>query len=68
MNIECSIPTYEALRTILDHESIHFTSGIGPGCHVITIEKRDMKKFKKAIGQWQLAIDEVSHQVGTLWT
>ena len=63
MNIKCNSATYEALRKILEVERIPYTTGIGPQCFVVVIDKQDMKVFTKIIYQWQLAIASVVDQL-----
>lgn len=64
MNIECNIPTREALVVICEHEKIPYTLGAGPSGHVFCVSDDDEKKFKKAIREWYDAIMTTVLSVG----
>jgi len=63
MNIQCTPAMADALSKILNAESIQHSHGLGPGCVVIIIDAKDVKRTKKALAQWKDAVDLLCQEV-----
>ena len=53
MNLECNIPTREALVVICEHEKIPYTLGYGPNGPVLCVPEDSEEKFEERIRQWR---------------
>lgn len=55
-----SLANGEALRTILIHEKIDFSSGAGPHGQVFQVKDEEHPKLVKAIDEWHRATTSLS--------
>lgn len=65
--VPANIAQAEALRVILAHEKINYSSGLGAGnVFVFEFEDSDIERVKKVIEQWRDAVKALAFEIGGL--